>query len=356
MDVCISHQTALSYMLRVPNLRKPGVRQSRASAVPKSVPGADVVRELHAALEDCLPEGHDRLDVLVSTEAGRHNTKSVRAHLCTMGLPPGSFIPTDAWGVEFHVCSPELVFLQMAGAVELDHLIYVGFALCSSFRLDGWEPGGCVKREGFDIPLTTVDRIRAYLERLPEGTKNRAVALRALRHVRPNARSPREAGIAMVIGLPPLLGGHKLGKTSMNQEIRVYDGVDARGEPRWVTRIPDILVVARDRAGRERRVGVDFDAKSTHEGPVREYKDVDRRNLMAPDPTFTHITLGSAQVDNYVAFCREVDRIRRALGQRQKPRLAGNPDSEHNRRFVAEARSRQFELWNRVLGAERLLL
>ena len=160
----------------------------------------------------------------------------------------------------------------------------------------------------------------------------------------------------MVIGLPLSLGGHALGETSMNPEVRVYDGIDARGEPRWVTRIPDILVVARDRVGRERRVGVDYDAKSTHGGPVRVQRDVDRRNLLAPVPTFTHITLGSAQVDDYVAFCRELDRIRRALGQRRKPRLVGNPDSARNRRLVATTRSRQFDLWNRVLGAECPLL
>ena len=320
------------------------------------VPKPDAARELLNVLEGSLPEGFDRLDVLVANEAGHYNTKSVRAHVCTTQLPAGSFIPTAAMGVEFHVCAPELVFLQMAGEVEFDHLIYVGFALCSSFRLDGWEPGGCVHREGYDAPLTTVDRIRAYLERLPEGTKNRAVALRALQYVRPGARSPREVGIAMTIGLPLSLGGHGLGETSMNPEIRVYDGIDSRGEPRWVTRIPDILVVARDRTGQERRVGVDFDAKSTHGDPVRTYRDVDRRNLMAPTTTFTHITLGSVQVDNYVAFCREIDRIRRALGQRQKPRLVGDPDSERNRRLLAKARSRQFDLWNRVLGAECLSL
>lgn len=356
MRVCISHQTALSYLLRVPNLRRPGDRPSRASVIPEAVVAAPEARKLLNALESYLPEGCERLDVLVSSAAGRRDTKTVLAHLCTTALPTGSFIPTDAMGIEFHVCAPELVFLQMAGEVEFDHLVYIGFALCSAFRLDSWEPGGCVHREGYDAPLATIDRLRAYLERLPEGTRNRAVALRALRYVRPGARSPREAGLAMVIGLPLSLGGHALGETSMNPEVRVYDGIDARGEPRWVTRIPDILVVARDRTGRERRVGVDYDAKSTHGGPVRVQRDVDRRNLLAPVPTFTHITLGSAQVDDYVAFCRELDRIRRALGQRRKPRLVGNPDSARNRRLVATTRSRQFDLWNRVLGAECPLL
>ena len=269
MHICISHRTALSYLLRMPNLRREGARPSRASSIPEGVPGDAEARALFEALQPNLSDTVERLHVLVSTQSGRRRTKTVCGHLCSAALPPGSFIPADAMGIEFHVCAPELVFLQMAEELEMRHLIYVGFALCSSFRLDDWEDGGCVKRGGFDRPLTSVERIRAFLERLPASTRNRAIALRAIEHVRDGARSPREGGLAMAIGLPISLGGRSLGETAMNQEIRVYDGIDARGNARWVTRIPDILVTAHDRNGRRRRVGVDYDAKATHDFPER---------------------------------------------------------------------------------------
>lgn len=356
MHICISHRTALSYLLRMPNLRREGARPSRASSIPEGVPGDAEARALFEALQPNLSDTVERLHVLVSTQSGRRRTKTVCGHLCSAALPPGSFIPADAMGIEFHVCAPELVFLQMAEELEMRHLIYVGFALCSSFRLDDWEDGGCVKREGFDRPLTSVERIRAFLERLPASTRNRAIALRAIEHVRDGARSPREGGLAMAIGLPISLGGRSLGETAMNQEIRVYDGIDARGNARWVTRIPDILVTAYDRNGRRRRVGVDYDAKATHDFPERAVRDVDRRNLMAPTDYFTHITFGTWHVTNYVAFCREMDRVRRALGQRQKPRITGDPDSARNRHILAETHARQFDLWNMLFGALRFEL
>lgn len=356
MRTCISHRTALSYLLRMPNLRRGDNRPSRASVIPKEIPENPAARALFDALKPNLSAGVDRLDVLVSTEGGRRQTKTVRAHLCTTSLPAGSFVSADAMGLEFHVCSPELVFLQMAEELEFTQLIYVGFALCSSFRLDEWEVGGCVHREGFDAPLTSVEKIRSYLGRLPEHTRNCAVALRALKYVRNGARSPKESGLAMIIGLPLSLGGWALGEVSLNQDIRVYDGIDARGEGRWVTRTPDILVTALDRNGNQRRVGVDYDAKSTHSAPERVLQDVDRRNLMAPTSSFTHITFGTWHTVNYMALRRELDRVRRALGQRQKPRLTGSPDSERNQRLVAEVRARQFDLWNQVFGGACLEL
>lgn len=85
--------------------------------------------------------------------------------------------------------------------------------------------------------------------------------------------------------------------------------------------------------------------------PERVLSDVERRNLLAANGGFAHITIGSAQVRNYVAFRREMDRVRRALGQRKKPRPTGNRDSERNRRHAAMIAHRQFELWDRLLGS-----
>ena len=356
MRICLSHRTALGYLLRVPNVGRGAGRASRARVVPEACPSSQEVRWLRDALEPYLPDGLDRLDVVVADQGRRHQTEGASVHLCTAELPAGSFVPEAAMGIGFHVSAPELVFLQMAEELELDQLIYVGFALCSSFRLDELEPGGCVHREGRDEPLTSVARIRAYLDRLPKGTRNVAKARRALEHVRDGARSPAEAGIAMAVGLPVRLGGHALGETRMNPEVRVYDGINARGLARWVTRIPDILVTARDRSGEVRKVGIDFDALSTHAAPARAAADVERRNLIAPDGKFTHYTLVSDDVGNYVAFRRALDRIRRALGQREKPHLSGSRDSADNQRVLSEVWARQFELWQRVLGSERLRL
>ena len=356
MQICLSHRTALGYLLRVPNVGRGAGRASRARVVPKTCPSSQEIKRLRDVLWPYLPEGLSKLDLVVSDCSRRHQTEDANVHLCTAALPAGSFMPDAVMGVDFHVSSPELVFLQMAEEVELDQLIYVGFALCSSFRLDDLEQGGCIQREGRDEPLTSVARIRAYLERLPKGTRNVAIARRALEHVRDGARSPSEAGIAMAVGMPVKLGGNALGETRMNPEMKIYDGIDARGMARWITRIPDILVTAKDRSDETRKVGIDFDAMSTHSVPVRAAADVERRNLIAPDGKFTHFTLTSDDVGNYIAFRRALDRIRRALGQREKPHVRGSRNSADNQRILADVWARQFELWNRVLGGGRLRL
>lgn len=272
MRICVSHGTALHYWLRMPNLRRPGERSSRASAVPRRLPGAEETRALFEAFGYCLPTGCDSLDLLVSSQGGRHWVEHVSAHLCSAQLPPGSFVPQVVWGHEVYLSSPELIFLQMAEELEFDQLVYVGYALCSEFRLDDLEEGGCVHREGHDTALTSVAKVRSYLEQLPRGARNRAVALRALEYVRDGARSPREAGIAETLLLPARLGGEGYSKLALNREVRLFDGVDSRGRDRWVTRIPDILVEARDRGGRDapggHRLRRGLDALGRPEAPV----------------------------------------------------------------------------------------
>lgn len=357
MRICISHQTALSFLLRMRNPRAHESRPCRARAIPASVPSDADASWLLRVLEHDLPEEHDKLDLLVSSQAGRHETALVRPHLCTAQLPEGSFVATVLYGTEVHFSAPELIFLQMAEVLDPVGLIYVGYALCSDFRLDDLEQSGVViRRDGGDEPLTTPERIHAFLGRLPPGTRNLSKALRALEHVRDGARSPMEAGIAMCINLPVRLGGHAIGDVRLNPELRVYDGLDRNGEPRYVTRYPDILVSARDRDGAVRQVDVEYSPLITHGSAERALSDAERGNLLSAVDALNVITITKAQVQSHRQFTRDLDRIRRALKQRRKPRLAGSPDSADSQRRMADAAWRQHETWRLVLGEDRMTL
>lgn len=357
MRICISHQTALSYLLRMRNPRTHEPKPCRARVIPETVPSDADASWLLGVLGHDLPEGHDRLDVLVSSQAGRHATALVRPHLCTTPLPEGSFLEFVVYGTVVHFSSPELIFLQMADALEPAALVYVGYALCSDFRLDDLELSGVtVRSDGGDEPLTTPERIIAFLKRLPRGTRNRSKALRAAEHVRAGARSPVEAGIALCINLPVSLGGHAFGDVRLNPELRVYDGLDRRGEPCYRTRYPDILVSAHDRNGIERCVDVEYSPLLTHGSAERAFGDAERGNLLSPVDALSVITLTTVQVQSYRCFTDDLDRIRRSLKQRQKPRLQSNPDSADNQRRMAEAAERQHATWQLTLSRERLVL
>ena len=121
--------------------------------LPLSSPSVQQGRLLHDELS--LAEG--ALEVLVCRSNGRRETGCVKSHLSGVAYPAGSFVRVpvaDVPGV--YAASPELVFRQIAAKHSLLETVYVGYALCSSYRVDGAVEGGIALREGDDEPLTSV--------------------------------------------------------------------------------------------------------------------------------------------------------------------------------------------------------
>ncbi|WP_455136992.1 hypothetical protein [Thermophilibacter sp.] len=169
MDACLSHMTALHWLLRNFNLRSRGDRPSRASALPSHAPDTEEAQDIYRAIGGSLPQDADgaypKLDVLVSRRGGRRMSSCVRSHLCSAKLPAGSFVPMGIRGFDLWITSPELTFLQLAAELDVVAAAYVGMALCSSFRIDSFDTSGVVRRRAPDEPLTSVKRIAAYLRR-----------------------------------------------------------------------------------------------------------------------------------------------------------------------------------------------
>lgn len=151
MDVCVSHLTAFRLLMRSSN-EKPG-RKTLAShtRVPLSAPPNSFVSALKSELN-----AKGALDVLVSSANGKRNDQVTVSHVASRPLPAGSFRRAEfPSGAIACVCSPELVFLQLASTYTVDEAIYFGFALCSSYRIDAASKGGVAHREGADKPLTS---------------------------------------------------------------------------------------------------------------------------------------------------------------------------------------------------------
>lgn len=323
MDVCLSHMTALHWLLRNFNPRRRGERPSRALAIPTRAPDARLAEEIYSYIGSSLPEareGYPPLDVLVSRRSGRRSSNAVVSHLCVSDLPEGSFVSLGMRALDIWVTSPELTFLQLAETLGVVGTAYVGMALCSDFRLDAFDASGVVRRsrEG-DVPLTSVARIGRYLAR-SSGVRGVALARRALRYVRDGAYSPPEGGIALAAELPPLLGGYSLGEVSLNQGIRAYAGVDDRGAARYVTRYPDVIICSVDGRGRPRAAAIDFDPSVTHGDEIKRQLDLDRGNQITAARRLDHFTFTGRQADDYDAFAASMDQVRRALGVRRTPR------------------------------------
>ncbi|WP_302799772.1 hypothetical protein [Senegalimassilia anaerobia] len=126
-------------------------------------------------------------------------------------------VPVEGFGA---VCcsSPELTFLQIAVKHTLLETVYMGYALCSSYRIDADAENGIALREGDDEPLTSVARIGQYLAKV-DGTYGSAKARRALAHVRDGSISPTESAMAMALSMPRRFGGFAAGDVVLGENV-----------------------------------------------------------------------------------------------------------------------------------------
>lgn len=347
MKVIVSHRTALRWYVTHPNPRS-AVFACRVTVAGAGVPGAEDVD----ALKRHLGEGAAQLDVLVSERSSRRKRVGVRCHVCPDGLPASSLvsIPCPIEGIDLYICSAELVFCQIATEMQLLDTVFFGMALCARYRLDETRASGVAQREDMDAPLTSTARIGAYLARMGRIGRKPVKALRALPFVRDGARSPKEAGLAMLFGLPIRHKGMNLGSVKLNVEVGIRDGAAGEGRMRTIARTPDLMINSRDRRGAIRTVAIDYDSDAEHSSPYAQKRDARRRNEleMLDGVAYFAITREQAQDFRYLMMLGE--RIRLKLRRRREPRALGTAGSPEYERHLADVQHAQFELWLRYVN------
>lgn len=192
--------------------------------------------------------------------------------------------------------------------------------------------------------IASQNSIARYLDR-SDGLKGAKRARLALRHVRDHARSPKECALGMMFCLPARLGGFDLGDPSFNEMVRVFDGSDRRGKPRYSIRYPDIAIRSTSRKGERRMVFVDYDPASTHAGMEKMMLDSRRRNDMATIRDVPHFTITSDDAMSFEYLEKLADRMRRLLGRRSRPLLRGAKDSAESREVLLRTQERRRLLW-----------
>ena len=157
--------------------------------------------------------------IVLDHAAGVRDGHCLRSPYSGSAYPAGSFVklPVEGFGA---VCcsSPELTFLQIAVKHTLLETVYMGYALCSSYRIDADAENGIALREGDDEPLTSVARIGQYLAKV-DGTYGSAKARRALAYVRDGSISPTESAMAMALGMPRRFGGFAAGDVVLGENV-----------------------------------------------------------------------------------------------------------------------------------------
>lgn len=214
MNICLSHDAAFRWLVRNRNPRITGNRTT-ARVLPCTSPFVSESRTLRSLLG--IEDG--KLEVLVRTSAGRRDGDCLRSHYSGSAYPAGSFVKVPVEGFGAVCCSsPELTFLQIAVKHTLLETVYMGYALCSSYRIDADAENGIALREGDDEPLTSVARIGQYLAKV-DATYGSAKARRALAHVRDGSISPTESAMAMALSMPRRFGGFAAGDVVLGENV-----------------------------------------------------------------------------------------------------------------------------------------
>ena len=214
MNICLSHDAAFRWLVRNRNPRITGNRTT-ARVPPCTSPFVSESRTLRSLLG--IEDG--KLEVLVRTSAGRRDGDCLRSHYSGNAYPAGSFVKVPVEGFGAVCCSsPELTFLQIAVKHTLLETVYMGYALCSSYRIDADAENGIALREGDDEPLTSAARIGQYLAKI-DGTYGTAKARRALAYVRDGSISPTESAMAMALSMPRRFGGFAAGDVVLGENV-----------------------------------------------------------------------------------------------------------------------------------------
>jgi hypothetical protein len=193
-------------------------------------------------------------EVTVTEARHRFSRKDRLVHLCELPLPRGAVVLCDGR----RMASPPLLFLQMAGELDIHRLILLGLQLCAH------PPGRLAEA------ITTVSRLTAFAEKC-HGHQGRRKALRALRYVQDGSASPMESLAFMLLTLPHMLGGYGLHGAAFNQEIPLTPEARRRlGQQRCFA----------DLYYRQARLALEYDSFAHHHTPTEQGRDLVRASVL----------------------------------------------------------------------------
>lgn len=246
------------------------------------------------------------LHVLTSQPIAPSDTKEIHAHTWSAPMPPGALVECEALSIgNIFASSPEFTFLQLAQVLSIVQLIEIGYELCGAYSLTNAVPEGFVSRK----PLTTVRKLRAFLEKA-SGFRGIKHAKRALDNVLPGSESPRETAQCMLLCLPHLLGGYKLGRPVLNRTIQL--GKRAQEMTGLSSRRCDLYWP-------DKKLAVEYDSDAHHTGSTRIARDSKRRNELSY-LDITVVTITRKQLNNMRELHEIAVILSKHLGKRLRPR------------------------------------
>lgn len=220
-------------------------------------------------------------------------------------------VPAIKLGTDLYVCTPELLFVQMASVLSEIELAFLGCELCGAYGFSA-EGKLCSRPQ-----LTDVGRIEEYLCQHP-GMHGRKKALWAVRHAVNSCASPMEAELVLRLSLPARMGGYGIVKPQVNTPINLGGAAQkAFGFP-YIT--PDLF-------WEEARLALEYDSDEEHVGADTIARDA-RRRLALQAEGVRVITVTNEQMKSLADF----DALAREVARLTGKRVRGDDVAVHQRR------------------------
>lgn len=237
------------------------------------------------------------LHIMVAKDHGTRNSGGLVRHRSAVTFPRQSFIKV-APGV--FVCSPELVFIQMAASLTRGGLLAVGYELCGCYPLGEERAGALVRR-----PLSSPRRLTAFAARA-SGLAGVKAARSAAKQVLAKSGSLMETEVSIIAFSLFSQGGLGLRAPLLNESVVLSNSArTATGLSRVVC---DWLWPAE-------RVVLEYDGHDAHSSPQQQAHDARKRDALRIDG-FNLAIVTSSQF-HHVNQCAELLRgVARSAGQR----------------------------------------
>lgn len=266
------------------------------------------------ALRDCDDAiGPKPWHILLSKGDGTRDSALVARHRSSLTYPKGSFVEIAP---HVFVCSPELVFAQMAPLVSYGELMALGYELCGCYPRSSREGDAWVR-----CPLTSPGRLTAYLAKLT-GAKGVKFARAVAKQVRAKSGSVMETELAAVAFTSELYGGLGIAPALINEPISLS---------MRASRIARCSHVVLDFHWPSARFGIEYNGRDSHASAARQDRDSRKRDALAVDG-IEIMTMTSSQFNDIDECASLLDGVSRRAGKPRRKRAAKHGEAQRRLR------------------------
>lgn len=281
--------------------------------------GCNSNSEVRSWIRSCAEGGGFPIHLLVGRRQGTRNSQKIIRHRSGLSYPRDSFVRVES---HVFICSPEVVFVQMATELSFGELLALGYELCGCYPLNRPDSAGCVRR-----PLTSPARLVAFCAQM-EKARCAKMARTAARQVLAQSGSPMETELAIAAFTSVRRGGMGVAPGRLNAPIALSQTAH---------RATGLNRVVADCYWREARFALEYDGREAHSSEHQRIHDSRKRDALTLDGIEV-MTITAPQFHNVTQSISLLDTVARRIGKPKRKRSRG-----HGQRHLAlRAQARKF--------------